>query len=194
MRIGIDMDDTITDTWNYMLEDVSKEFNIELSMLKEKKNAYAKLLTDDFGISLDEYCQKMRPVYQRHVLNLPLQKEADKYINKLHDEGNEIYFITARETLFYNDPYGLSKEYLTKNNIYFDKLITDAKNKEKICEKYNVDILIDDRYTTIEKVINNGKKAIIFDTNWNRNYNKSPRAHNWQEVYNYIKSLEDNNE
>lgn len=110
MRIGIDMDDTITDTWNYMLEDVSKEFNIELSMLKEKKNAYAKLLTDDFGISLDEYYQKMRPVYQRHVLNLPLQKEADKYINKLHDEGNEIYFITARETLFYNDPYGLSKE------------------------------------------------------------------------------------
>lgn len=194
MRIGIDMDDTITDTWNYMLEDVSKEFNIELSMLKEKKNAYAKLLTDDFGISLDEYYQKMRPVYQRHVLNLPLQKEADKYINKLHDEGNEIYFITARETLFYNDPYGLSKEYLTKNNIYFDKLITDAKNKEKICEEYNVDILIDDRYTTIEKVINNGKKAIIFDTNWNRNYNKSPRAHNWQEVYNYIKSLEDNNE
>ena len=76
----------------------------------------------------------------------------------------------------------------------FDKLITDAKNKEKICEEYNVDILIDDRYTTIEKVINNGKKAIIFDTNWNRNYNKSPRAHNWQEVYNYIKSLEDNNE
>ena len=194
MRIGIDMDDTITDTWNYMLEDVSKEFNIDLSMLKEKKNAYAKLLTDDFGISLDEYYQKMRPVYQRHVLNLPLQKEADKYINKLHDEGNEIYFITARETLFYNDPYGLSKEYLTKNNIYFDKLITDAKNKEKICEEYNVDILIDDRYTTIEKVINNGKKAIIFDTNWNRNYNKSPRAHNWQEVYNYIKSLEDNNE
>lgn len=194
MRIGIDMDDTITDTWNYMLEDVSKEFNIELSMLKEKKNAYAKLLTDDFGISLGEYCQKMQPVYQRHVLNLPLQKEADKYINKLHDEGNEIYFITARETLFYNDPYGLSKEYLTKNNIYFDKLITDAKNKEKICEEYNVDILIDDRYTTIEKVINNGKKAIIFDTNWNRNYNKSPRAHNWQEVYNYIKSLEDNNE
>ena len=194
MRIGIDMDDTITDTWNYMLEDVSKEFNIELSMLKEKKNAYAKLLTDDFGISLDEYYQKMRPVYQRHVLNLPLQKEADKYINKLHGEGNEIYFITARETLFYNDPYGLSKEYLTKNNIYFDKLITDAKNKEKICEEYNVDILIDDRYTTIEKVINNGKKAIIFDTNWNRNYNKSPRAHNWQEVYNYIKSLEDNNE
>lgn len=194
MRIGIDMDDTITDTWNYMLEDVSKEFNIELSMLKEKKNAYAKLLTDDFGISLDEYYQKMRPVYQRHVLNLPLQKEADKYINKLHDEGNEIYFITARETLFYNDPYGLSKEYLTKNNIYFDKLITDAKNKEKTCEEYNIDILIDDRYTTIEKVINNGKKAIIFDTNWNRNYNKSPRAHNWQEVYNYIKSLEDNNE
>ena len=194
MRIGIDMDDTITDTWNYMLEDVSKEFNIELSMLKEKKNAYAKLLTDDFGISLDEYYQKMRPVYQRHVLNLPLQKEADKYINKLHDEGNEIYFITARETLFYNDPYGLSKEYLTKNNIYFDKLITDAKNKEKTCEEYNIDILIDDRYTTIEKVINNGKKAIIFDTNWNRDYNKSPRAHNWQEVYNYIKSLEDNNE
>ena len=32
MRIGIDMDDTITDTWNYMLEDDSKEFNIELSM------------------------------------------------------------------------------------------------------------------------------------------------------------------
>ena len=42
MRIGLDMDDTITDTWNYMLEDISKEFNIELSMLKEKKNAYAK--------------------------------------------------------------------------------------------------------------------------------------------------------
>ena len=29
MRIGIDMDDTITDTWNYMLEDISKEFNID---------------------------------------------------------------------------------------------------------------------------------------------------------------------
>lgn len=43
MRIGIDMDDTITDTWNYMLEDISKEFNIELSMLKEKKKCLCQI-------------------------------------------------------------------------------------------------------------------------------------------------------
>ena len=34
MRIGIDMDDTITDTWNYMLEDISKEF----TLLAQKEN------------------------------------------------------------------------------------------------------------------------------------------------------------
>ena len=184
MRIGIDIDDTIVNTSEMCINYVKKldkkyGENIKDIITDNIKNPVVTLFYDNYLYDV--------------IAHAKLKEDAVKVINELYRD-NEIYFITARETLFYNYPYGLSKEYLTKNNIYFDKLITDAKNKEKICEEYNVDILIDDRYTTIEKVINNGKKAIIFDTNWNRNYNKSPRAHNWQEVYNYIKSLEDNNE
>ena len=68
---------------------------------------------------------------QESITNKAKPREnAVEVINKLKNDGNEIIIITARDSEFHDDPYKYSKDWLDKNNIYYDKLVVNARNKE----------------------------------------------------------------
>ena len=50
------------------------------------------------------------------------KENVGKIIQELKNEGHKIIIITARHEEEIDDPYTLSKEWLEKNNIYFDYL------------------------------------------------------------------------
>ena len=79
---------------------------------------------------------------------------------------------------------------LKENNIEFDKYYFKIKNKLEICQKENVDIMIDDNYEIIKEIADNKIKTLYFrDTNLKRlDENEYIReVNNWGEIYRIIK-------
>ena len=128
MKIGIDIDDTICDTWNYALPLMCKYYNKDYE--KEIQCGYYETL----DLTLNDYMSFAKLNHSDYIMEVPLIKSAKEIINKLKEEGNEIIFITARSENAYTNPYNITYEYLKKNNIKFDKLYVSAGTKKEICK------------------------------------------------------------
>lgn len=183
MRIGIDIDDTITDTWSYMVPIYSQVFNIPVEELSNSLPYYNSV--KKLNLTVEEYFKIMQPYYRENTLNIPIKKDAQEVINILKKEGHKIIFITARGKM-YHEPKLITKTYLEKNDIKYDKLIINANDKATICKKENIDLFIDDSYKHCQSVSSIGIKVLMFGTNYNKNIKEFTRITSWYEVYNYI--------
>ena len=103
MRIGIDIDDTLTDIKD-KLTNAAKEYAISLNKNVENKNhkivdiynngnIYQKL----FDFSYDELKYFLGTIQEEITNNALPRNDCADIIRKLHKEGHEIYIITARE-------------------------------------------------------------------------------------------------
>ena len=124
--------------------------------------------------------------YKYIVGQVEIKDNAVNVINKLHDEGNEIIFITARHYGEYDDPYEITFKYLSKHGINFDKIITNRLDKGKVCKEENIDLFIDDSVSNCKMVSEEGIDVLLFDAQFNKNDDKFKRVYNWDEVYNII--------
>lgn len=197
MRIGIDIDDTLTevkDKLNRAAIDYAKKLgkNIpkDIKTIDDKTNdgnIYQKVL----GYNYEELKYFLKDI-QESIINNSLPREnAVEMIQKLKNDGHEIIIITARDSEFHDDPYKMSKEWLDTNNIYYDKLIVNARNKKIVCKQEKVDILIDDSLANCLNVSEVGVKPIRICKEAN-NSNIIPSFDNWLDIYQYIKNqLED---
>ena len=188
MRIGLDIDNVISDFNEKLLE----EYKIHDKELKNSgiinKNADY-IRKGMFDWSKEEETNFYNNNIERIVKKLEVIEEAKEYIDKLHYDGHLIYIITGRDNGEYKEPYDMTKSWLDDNNIYYDKLIlTDAYDKHAKTEKcleYNIDIMIDDSVRICSECIENGITTILMDTPYNR-YSSIQRVKSWKEFYRYV--------
>ncbi len=184
MRIGIDIDDTITNTYEYMTPYVCKKFNIDIESLEGKNGKYSEV----YGIDKKEYFIFLKENFNKFAPLIPIKEDARKIINELK-EKNEIIIITARNEEYFKDVKNLCIKYLKKENILFDDIIVNAKNKGLICKENKIDILIDDSLENCVSAKENNIRCIMFDSKINKNTNAFVRAHNWKEVKQIINEV-----
>ena len=108
----------------------------------------------------------------------------------LKQQGNEFVVITARGG-FIKEMKDDAIRLLNENNIKFDKYYWHIDDKLEICQKENVDIMIDDDWKIIKKLAENKIKTLYFrDTNLMKleenEYIKE--VNNWGDIYRYIRS------
>ena len=191
MRIGIDIDDTITNIKD-KLTNAALEYakslnknvqNIDYNIVDiyNNGNIYQKL----FNFNYEELKYFLGTIQEEITDNVIPRENCVEVINKLHNDGNEIYIITARDKEFHEDPYLQSKEFLDKNSIYYDKLIVNARNKAMACIENNIDLLIDD---SISNCLNSDNFGIDTITIGNKNNRGIKNVDNWEEIYDYIKN------
>jgi len=191
MRIGIDIDDTLTDIKDKLtnaaveyaksLNKYKENIDLEINDKYNDGNIYQKM----FGFSYEELKHFLGPIQEEITNNAVPRKECVNIIKKLHNEGNEIYIITARDEEFHKNPYMQSEIWLKENNIYFDKLIVNARDKKKVCLEENIDVLIDDSISNCKNVITGGIPAIMI-SNKDSIDNNIKCFQNWKQIYNYI--------
>ena len=89
---------------------------------------------------------------ERIASNLEVIDGAKDTIDKLRQDGHEIYIISGRNNGEYSDPFIITKDWLHKHHISYDQLIlTNAyfeHEKTEVCLKNNIQILIDDSVRT----------------------------------------------
>ena len=191
MRIGIDIDDTLTDI-KEQLTNAAFEYaktlnkkveneNTEINDIYNDGNIYQKI----FNFSYDELKYFLGTIQEGITNNAIPRKDCVEVIKKLHEEGNEIYIITARDSEFHENPYQQSMDWLNKNDIYFDKLIVNARDKKRVCIEENIDILIDDSISNCKNIITSGISAIMI-TNSDIVEKDINYFNNWIEIYSYL--------
>ena len=180
MRIGIDIDDTLTNTYEYTIRVISKIYNLDYKKLLRKKMNY-----DELKINYPKVFEK--ETYEKEIKNVKLKENAKKVINKLY-KNNEIIIITARNKNECKLPYNLCYNYLTKNKIKFNELIVEAMDKGRICYENKIDLFIDDSINNCLNVLEYGIDTFIFDNIYNKN-TKIKRVKNWLEINKYIERI-----
>ena len=183
MRIGIDVDDTITNTWEDIMPGFSKVFNIPIEELKNSTPYYRALKED---ISLDEYFDKILPLLDEMIPKVSLKDNVKEVIDKLYELGHHVIFITARGR-GHTNPYEDTKNYLDRHHIKYDKIVVNAEGKDVPCKEEKIDVFIDDsiKHCTLVKKL--GIEVIMLDTYYNHDAKEFKHCKNWNEIYDYLK-------
>lgn len=193
MRIGIDIDNTLTDIEkdleNALYEYVNKlgKMPNEIPDTISDKNNDGKIYQEIFGLTDDELKYFLTDL-QENITDSAIPREGVVTIlQKLKNEGHEIIIITARDYEFHDDPYLQSKTWLDKNHIIYDKLIVNVRDKKEVCDKEKIDLLIDDNLYNCQSVMELGMKAIQIGEL--QNSQAIPSFDNWHDIYLWIQSL-----
>lgn len=190
MIIGIDIDNVISNFNEELLKAyIEHDKELRNTGIVNKHAPYIR--NDMFDWTQDEEKEFYKNNIEKIAINLKAIEGASKYIKKLKEDGHVIYIISGRDNGEYTEPYKMTKNWLEKYDIIYDKLfLVDAYNshsKTEICLEYNVDVMIDDSKRMCRDIKDHGIKALIMDTPYNRDTNKFERVHSWEEIYKVIK-------
>ena len=187
MRIGIDIDDTTTNSTKTVREYIEKYGNnyCDDNYMTKNIDIILRGFFENDGVK-----KFFRDNAVRMATEIEVKKDAPNIINRLHEEGHEIYFITARSDNSYGNAKDFCEKYLKKHNIYFDKVITSQLYKVNACKENHIDLMIDDGVDTCDSINNEGLKALLFNSELNIDKEAtSPRVNDWNEVYDFIKNM-----
>lgn len=168
MNIGIDIDDTISETFEallpysqkYTIEDLKRKSNININgnytnhLYIENANGWNDTETKNFW----------KKYYGDILKEVNIKKFASEVINKLRKNGNKIYLITARWDIPNISTKQITENWLIKNNIMYDKLFMNASDKLQLVKENNIDLFIDDSYKNCKKVSENANTKVYMMT------------------------------
>lgn len=195
MRIGIDIDGVLTDFERWQL-DVGSKFFSKYNKTIVNHNGYS--VREVFGVSKDLSSEFWNEHLFEYATDEPARKYASEIIEKLRDENNEIFIITARyltdkENNEGNKMRNIVTNWLKKQNIFYHKIIFSPEDKLDICLKNNIDLMIEDCVNNINK-ISESIPVICFHAGYNKNCKGKNiyRAYSWYDISSIIKTIKGN--
>ena len=187
MRIGIDLDDTITKT-DEILFKYAKKYNEEEKILF-KINREEWDWNKAFGWD-EEKCETFFSRYLKKIFEeAEIKENAKEKINALKNDGNKIIIITARDTKSLKEVHKVCENWLINNKVNVDKIVVDGEDKAQKCLENKIDIFIDDNVYNCESVYKNLKiPVLLMNSRYNKEYQNPniKRVYNWNEIYNEI--------
>lgn len=192
MKIGIDLDGVVFDS--------EKEFRVysELyDMIDLKQNSKTdnrELKFQDRFQWTEKQTKDFLKKYHKQIIEESNFIPGVKRILKLlKEDGHSLILITARGGLN-KDMIKITEERLKENGMYiFDKYYWATENKDEVCQKENIDIMIDDFCKNCENIADSKIKTIYLKDapSYDLEENKYIKVlYNWGEIYRYIKEME----
>ncbi|MCI8575371.1 MAG: hypothetical protein HFI09_02770 [Bacilli bacterium] len=176
MKIGIDIDDTITETkW-----EISKQ-------IKKYRHKYKlKRYSDTHQLSDEDFKKFMVEFGEKIYTGMKVKKRAAEVIRKWHEQGHYIILVTARSELDCPNIKEYTKAFLKENYLLHDALIFDSKNKGFDTSELGLDIFIDDRESVLDTFKGPFLIRVLEDK---KNYSKYKKARNWKEISDIVQKL-----
>ena len=193
MNIGIDIDDTIANTYevlfnyaqNYTINEIGKEIK------DVNRNSITHMYCTTFhNWNKEEDKEFLDRYYEKAVLKVQPKMYAVENIKKLKESGDNIYLITARFLSDKFDVEKLTKEWLERYNIQYDKLILNSQNKVIAAKENAIDIFVDDSIKNCTEMANTGVKTYMMDTIVNKDFESEniERVYSWPHLYQKIEN------
>ena len=197
MNIGIDVDDTISNSFETIFAD-SQKFDIELGNSGEPKQ-YGKISDHNqietlYSHWTNEQIELFWKKYFIKVLTVARPKDSvAEVLEKLKEEGNNIIIITSRyeETEGSTEIEDYTRKWLNKNGIVYDKLVLGAKDKLKVAKENDIDLFIDDSIKHCRNVQSGNIRTILYTSICNQGVETPDleRAYSWVQIYDKYKKI-----
>lgn len=190
MRIGVDIDGVLNDIgqWHYSC---GFKFCIE-NNIDRGFNPNKYMMEEQFGLTDKENYKFWKEYIFDLMVSIPTRPYAAKVIHNLREMGHEIIILTARDNRYLTNQYANTmdfyvEEWLNKNNIEYDGILSGSGNKKDKCLKNNIDIMIEDKASNVLE-ISNHIPVLCFDAPYNLNINKNNvyRVYSWYQIYKYF--------
>ena len=176
MKIGIDIDDVLTNTSDLLMEYLEKYEKSGDGIKYSVPVMRGEIPTENIRAFCNKY---MNEVFK----NVKLKDNSKKTINMLVNNGHEIFFITSRSNEKYPDSENTTLKFLKHNAIQYSKIIFNSHDKQNDCVNNKIDIMIDDSIKNCELVNKHGIKAIVYNSKINKNINTTiERVNDWLEL------------
>ena len=181
MKIAIDFDKTIFDCNSRLYQIVNKFLPRKnssltytpLSFLQRKDNLITKLYYKLFCFThADQYIE---------------YNNALRSINSLRQLGHEITILCSRP--LYQISIMSLKDLAKMYNIDENNIIINCQNKINYCQRFNIDMIIDNDIDTCLEAVDNGIDAICFT---NQLYSEVKTSHSWNSILKYISNIDQN--
>ena len=192
MKIGIDLDGVIFDS--------EKEFRVyselyDMIDLKQNSKLDNKELKfqDRFKWTTKETEGFLNKYHKQIIVESNYMPGVKKILNLLKQDGHSLILITARGGMN-KDMIKITEERLKQSEMdIFDKYYWATENKDDVCIKENIDIMIDDFYKKCESIANKKIKTIYLKDapSYDLEENEYIKVlYNWGEIYRYIKEID----
>lgn len=178
MTIGIDIDDTLVDTFEHLLPMTAQFTGRSMEYLEENDISYDNT-PEEWGMDMEEFSHRY---FDEYVPTTPPKKGAAKAVERLRSAGNRVVIITSRSNRYYKDCYYTTRLELENCGIEYDKLVCNH-DKAQTCRDEGVDIMIDDLIANCEAASSAGARALLFTSRENR-HQQSPfqRVQDWDDA------------
>lgn len=192
MKIGIDLDGVVFDS--------EKEFRVyselyDMIDLKQNSKMDNKELKfqDRFKWTEKEIEGFLNKYHKQIIVESNYMPGVKRILNLLKQDGHSLILITARGGMN-KDMIKITEERLKQSEMdIFDKYYWATENKDDVCIKEKIDIMIDDFYKKCESIANKKIKTIYLKDapSYDLEENEYIKVlYNWGEIYRYIKEID----
>jgi uncharacterized HAD superfamily protein len=184
MTIGLDIDDTMTDSSESYIEYAKKHFNSEDTVLINNI-LHGNNITSEIMNFYDKYLLEI-------LSNVSLKDNVKDVIDRLRTKGHKIILISARGYGLKPEQIDITNTYLQKHDIKVDNIIFKTRDKINACLENSIDLMIDDSVKVLEDLKANGINTLLFNSISNKHMKTSlDCVNNWLGLEMYINNLED---
>lgn len=182
MRIGVDIDGVVADSYPFWLQELNRHYGKNITVL------------DDYDMHLiyDVPWDDMNNFFVEnveHLLGMPEPVTGAKEgIETLIREGHEIIYVTARRA----EEETISLTWLKKYGIPHETvLFSGFKSKVDLVLQWNMDVFIEDYLANAQGISKAGVPVFLLTTTYNKGDlpPKVTRCQDWTEIIRGIKEL-----
>lgn len=193
MKIGIDLDDVLSESTAAFIKFYNETYGTNLDIKTKEKYGWWEIV----DVPREEYEKRVHKFYTTpYFKNTEPINDASETLKKLK-KNNELYIITARgnnikeiteKWVENNFPNIFSKIYYTNQ---FEQGLKKT-TKATICNNLNIDIFIEDSLEFAEDCAKSNRKVYLLDYPWNQT-DKLPegitRVYSWREIDELVNRL-----
>lgn len=193
MRIGIDLDGVIFDTERAFRvhAELYDLLTLKTNNMKDRKSLR---LQNRYNWNSQELEEFLQIYHEKIVREANYMSGVKEVLKMLKEEGHTLIVITARGG-WNKIMIDITKERMEEDGIidFIDKFYFITENKDEVCIKENIDLMIDDSVSKCKMVSENKIKTIYFQAEGLYEMEDNEyltTLYNWGEVYRYIKEME----
>ncbi len=189
MKIGIDLDGVVFDFEKGLIAS-SEIFDIEKCRANGEVHLGQFCIQDRYDWTNEEKEQFIKENFIEVSKRTPIMAGAKYVLDELKKMGHELIIISARG-LEANEMIEIVMEKFKEVHLTFDKYYWKECNKLAVCKREKIDVMIDDRPSICEKMVENKIRTLYFKGIRGWDLEESDylvEVDNWGAVYRYIRN------
>lgn len=194
MRIGIDLDGVVFDS-EKEIRVYSELFDVLELKQNNKTNNKELRLRDRFKWTDEEKERFLNKYHKQIIQESNFMPGAKKVLKLLKDDGHSLVVISARASIN-QELIKVTEEILKQNEMnIFDGYYWTSENKDEVCFKEKIDLMIDDSQHNCKRIAASKIKTIYLKDSPSYDLEETEYIkvlYNWGEIYRYIREIENN--